>query len=109
MTTIPPGPSPDRLFASIDRFPVRDRTRRVEAPEGILPPKGLDLAAERVRWQEGREALVALLRRLGPLLTGISAAHPMFGPLDGWQFALFVARHEERHLDQLRELLAARG
>jgi len=109
MTTIPPGPSPDRLLASIDRFPVRDRTRRVEAPEGILPPRGLDLAAERVRWQEGREALVALLRRLGPLLTSISAAHPMFGPLDGWQFALFVARHEERHLDQLRELLAARG
>lgn len=106
MATIPPGPSPDRLLDSIDRFPVRDRSRRVEAPEGILPPKGLDLAAERARWREGRAELVALLQRLGPLLTSVSAAHPMFGPLDGWQFALFVARHEERHLDQLRELLA---
>jgi hypothetical protein len=42
-------------------------------------------------------------------LTIVKATHPMFGPLDGWQFALFVARHEERHLDQLRELLASRG
>lgn len=109
MATIPPGPSPDRLLESIDRFPVRDRTRKVEAPEGIRPPRGLDLAAERARWREGREALVALLQRLGPMLTSVKAAHPMFGPLDGWQFALFVARHEERHLDQLRELLAARG
>ena len=109
MATIPPGPSPDRLLESIDRFPVRDRSRKVEAPEGIRPPRGLDLAAERARWREGREALVALLQRLGPMLTSVKAAHPMFGPLDGWQFALFVARHEERHLDQLRELLASRG
>jgi hypothetical protein len=109
MATVPPGPSPDRLLESIDRFPVRDRSRKVNAPEGILPPAGLDLATERARWREGREELVQLLRRLGPLLTSVSAAHPMFGPLDGWQFALFVARHEERHLEQLRELLAARG
>ena len=109
MATIPPGPSPDRLLASIDRFPIRDRSRKVEAPEGIRPPRGLDLAEERRRWREGRAELVRLLERLGLQLTIVQAAHPMFGPLDGWQFALFVARHEERHLDQLRDLLAARG
>lgn len=109
MATIPPGPSTDRLLESIDRYPIRDRSRKVEAPEGIRPPRGLDLAAERARWREGRAELLTLLERLGMQLTIVKATHPMFGPLDGWQFALFVARHDERHLDQLRELLASRG
>ncbi|MFN5153802.1 MAG: DinB family protein [Gemmatimonadota bacterium] len=109
MATIPPGPSPDRLLESMDRFPIRDRSRKVEAPEVISPPRGLDLAEERTRWQSGRAELLTLLERTGLRLTIVQATHPMFGPLDGWQFALFVARHEERHLDQLRELLASRG
>jgi hypothetical protein len=33
--------------------------------------------------------------------------HPFFGPYDGWQWALMVARHEERHLLQLHEVVAS--
>jgi hypothetical protein len=33
--------------------------------------------------------------------------HLLFGPFDGWQWVLSVARHEERHVDQLREVAAA--
>lgn len=106
MSTVPPGPAPARLLSLLDDFPVRDRSRRVQAPEGIRPPADLVLADERARWMTGRAALVETLYRIGPTLTNVRADHPAFGPLSGWQWALFVVQHEERHLEQLREVVA---
>ncbi|MEK0431247.1 MAG: hypothetical protein RL139_1051 [Gemmatimonadota bacterium] len=106
MSTVPPGPAPSRVLSLLDRFPVLDRSRTVSAPAGSQAPRGLVLAEERRRWVDGRAALTSTLARLGPRLSGVRADHPAFGSLDGWQWALFVARHEERHLAQLREVVA---
>lgn len=107
MSTVPPGPAPANLLTLLDAFPVRDRSRKVQAPEGIRPPAGLVLAEERARWVAGRTALVEALHRIGPSLTNVRVEHPALGPLSGWQWALFVSQHEERHLAQLREVLGA--
>jgi hypothetical protein len=105
--TVPPGPSPKTILAILDKTDFKDRSRKLEAPEPIRPPGDVDLVAERARWTDGRAQLLEAIRAAGPRLSLIRHDHPFFGPYDGWQWTLMVARHEERHLLQLHEVVAA--
>lgn len=108
MDTVPPGPSPSKVLQVLDQFPFLDRTRRIMAPEAIRSPGEVDLVAERGRWADGRSQLFGAIRQSGPRLSLIRHSHPFFGPFDGWQWTLMIARHEERHLLQLHEVVAAK-
>lgn len=105
MATVPPGPSSKAVLGLLDRFPFLDRSRKAPAPEGLAPPDTVDVAAERGRWADGRVQLLSAMHDAGPRLSLVRFDHPLFGPFDGWQWSLMVARHEERHLLQLREVL----
>ena len=107
METVPPGPSAKKVVHVLDEFPFMDRTRRLMAPEAIRSPDVVDLVAERGRWADGRTQLFGAIRQSGPRLSLIRHSHPFFGPFDGWQWTLMIARHEERHLLQLHEVVAA--
>ena len=74
---------------------------------GIVRADTVDLEAERGRLADGRVQLLDAMREAGPRLSLIMSDHPFFGPFNGWQWALSVARHEERHIGQLREVAAA--
>lgn len=106
MTTVPPGPSRKGLLEMLDHYQIKDRSKRLESPEGAKPPAVVDLVAERGRLADGRQQLLAIARAAGPRLSLLHFDHMYFGPFDGWQWFLFVARHEERHLLQLAEVVA---
>ncbi len=108
-STVPPGPRTDSVLSLLDKDNFQDRSRKIPAPEGIRPPTTgeIDLVAERGRWNDGRVQLVAAMRHAGPRLSLIRHPHPIFGPYDGWQWSLMIARHEERHLLQLHEVVAS--
>lgn len=103
MATVPPGPSSRQVLTLLDAFPFHDRTRRAAAPAGLEPPATVDVVAERGRWADGRVQLFEAAREAGPRLSLVRHDHPLFGPFNGWQWVLMVARHEERHLAQLQE------
>lgn len=107
MATVPPGPSAKKVLLVLDAFPFHDRTRKLMAPEPTRPPATVDLVAERARWADGRAQLFSAIRQSGPRLSLIRHPHPFFGPFDGWQWTLMIARHEERHLQQLHEVVAS--
>lgn len=107
MTTVPPGPGTAKVLGVLDKFPFLDRTQKRNAPEATSPPATVDLVAERARWADGRVQLFGAIRQSGPRLSLMRYDHPFFGPFDGWQWTLMVARHEERHLLQLHEVVAA--
>lgn len=109
MATVPPGPSSHSVLKVLDHIPFLDRTRRLEAPEGIRPPAQIDLVAERGRLADGRVQLLAAARESGPRLSLVHHEHLYFGAFNGWQWVLMVARHEERHLLQLQETVAELG
>lgn len=109
MATVPPDPSPEGVLAVLDHIPFLDRSRKLEAPEGIRPPEAIDLVAERGRLADGRVQLLAAAYDCGPRLSLVRHDHLYFGSFDGWQWMLMVARHEERHLLQLQETVAALG
>lgn len=105
MATVPPGPAPRDLLGLLDEFPFLDRSQKARAPEGLRPPDEVDVIAERGRWVDGRVQLLVAMQAAGPKLSLVRYDHPLFGPFDGWQWVLMVARHEQRHLLQLREVL----
>lgn len=107
MATVPPGPSPEAVLNVLNHVPFLDRSRKLEAPDGIRPPAEIDLVAERGRLADGRVQLLAAAYDCGPRLSLVRHDHVYFGSFDGWQWVLMVARHEERHLLQLQELVAA--
>jgi hypothetical protein len=107
MDTVPPGPSLAQVTTLLDHIPFTDRSRKVDAPEGTHAPASVDFVAERSRLAEGRAQVIEAARAAGPRLSLMRYDHPRFGPFTGWQWVLMCARHEERHLLQLQEVLAA--
>jgi hypothetical protein len=75
---------------------------RAAEPPGIAAPTG--------SWTDRAEALPRIaasfaaataLPGAAPVMRRRIAAHPLFGPMDGVQWALFAAAHTERHRSEI--------
>ena len=92
---------------SIEEFVERTRAVKLEAPERIRPT-GLPLADSLARLSESRAALQALRPRVERADgRALRFPHPAWGPLDLYQWLLFVGAHEDRHLAQIEALKEA--
>ena len=93
------------LLSSLDHLPLLDRTNFMAAPE-LVQPRG-ELPADRcvAALTESRRALRAALSTGDGLALGtVSAPHVRLGPLTLYQWVLFLAQHERRHAEQIREI-----
>jgi hypothetical protein len=77
----------------------------------MLVPTGQfkDAASVRKAFVEARDHNITYVRETKDDLRGHFLAHPAFGELDGLQWMLVLAGHAERHVIQMREVLAAPG
>lgn len=103
---IGPETSNESILSSLDQFHVIEPPTKAVAPETVIPPEErpigdslLSLAASRTRFKE------ALLAGEGVDLTAVKWRHPGYGDLDLYQWALFVAQHEERHRRQIERTM----
>jgi hypothetical protein len=89
---------------SITEFVERSRTEKYTAPEEIRP-KGEPLSDSLARLRDSRAALRDLRER-AERVDGTRARfpHPVWGPLDLYQWLAFVGAHEKRHLYQIEAL-----
>ncbi len=99
--------SDDSVLGSLDRYALTEVVRKMDAPSSVAPPTDkrvaeslATLAASRVRL---REALVAA-DQLD--LVQVKRPHRILGEIDLYQWALFVAQHEERHRKQIARTIA---
>lgn len=93
------------LLASLDSLRLTDRSRRMSAPEPVMPRGELTAAQGMAALTESREALVSALQQADGLALGrITRDHPILGPLNLYQWVLFVGQHEARHAGQLHDL-----
>ncbi len=100
---------PGRRFepVSIDHFTERSLKEKYEAPEFIRPRGGVSLADSIARMQQIRATLHGMRPRLEAAdLTNARYPHPMFGPLNAYQWLLFIGAHEERHLRQIETIVS---
>lgn len=93
------------LLTSLDSLRLTDRSRRSIAPEPVMPRGRLPAAQGMAALAESRAALVSALEQADGLALGrITRAHPLLGPLNLYQWVLFVAQHEARHAGQLQDI-----
>jgi hypothetical protein len=87
--------------------PILDRTKKVEAPEMVIP-KSEPIEVQQVieRLSESRKELLTVLSTIkdSSILAEKYARHPIFGkiPLDQWIQLLYL--HEQRHIEQIKEM-----
>ncbi len=80
-----------------------DRSTKAQAPAEIVP-SGHMAPREALDQLLSRRAEVADLLQTGTDLRGHVIPHPLFGPLDSYEWILAVAAHSERHTKQIIEV-----
>ena len=94
------------MLGSLDALRLLDRSRRINAPELVMPRGELTAAQGVAALTESRQGLVSALQEADGLALGrISQAHPLLGPLNMYQWVLFVGQHEARHASQLEDIV----
>jgi hypothetical protein len=85
---------------------VTSRSRKVQAPEAVRPTNRWPTAELLVEhFTQSRDHAIAFVSSADGLR---NRTHPHFilGPLDGYQWLLFLAAHSDRHLKQIAEVKA---
>lgn len=94
---------PDRVI--LEAVPVRQT--RVKGPERAMPtgrwPEPAELFAQ---FEATREQTLHLAATAGAGLKERLFPHPIFGPLNCYQWLLFTGTHCERHVKQMEEVMA---
>jgi hypothetical protein len=101
------GPERDAtpVVGTIDMDRVLDRTRRITAAEAALPTGKLDADAAWAAVERARDTLCNAVRDSdGLALADVIHPHPVFGPINLYQWVAFVGGHEARHAAQVMEL-----
>lgn len=89
---------------------VPDRSRKVQAPESVAPKNRFATAAEAVEaFRDRRDETIRFIESTGADLRSHQSPHPFLGPLDAYQWVLFLAAHCDRHIQQMREIAASPG
>jgi hypothetical protein len=84
---------------------IADRSKRRDAPEEFRPPGDADAESAWAALERSRKTLrAAILAGDGLALGGVVQPHPVLGPIDLYQWALFEGSHEARHTGQIREI-----
>ncbi|HEX8499255.1 MAG TPA: DinB family protein [Pyrinomonadaceae bacterium] len=95
---------------SIEEFVERSRGVKIEAPEAVRPGDSRPLSESLAALAGSRAALHALRPRIERADGhALRFPHPGWGPLNLYQWLLFVGAHESRHLAQIEALKEAMG
>lgn len=93
---------------TMDVARVLDRSRPITAGEAVWPRPGVDADAAWAMLVERRESLRALIASTdGLALEEVTAPNMVLGPLNAYQWMVFVGAHEARHTAQIREVAAS--
>jgi hypothetical protein len=84
---------------------ITDRSQRRNAPDEVRPPGDIDAKSAWAALEQSRETLrAAFLAGDGLALSQVIQPHPVLGPINLYQWMLFVGSHEQRHTAQVREI-----
>ena len=102
----PPAGQPDTNGKDeliLDKVPVR--STRVKGPEGVMPTGRWPDFEELLRQFEAtRQRTIGFAEATLADLRAYAFQHPFLGPLDCYQWLLFLATHCERHVGQMEEV-----
>ena len=88
---------------------VRDRRKKLQAPDIGNPLRELSPSTVISAFETGREELIKFIRDTDVPLRQYIVPHPVFGDLDCYQWILSLGAHAERHLKQVLETIDSPG
>lgn len=95
------------VMASLPLELIVDRSQRRNAPEDVQPRGEIDAASAWTALEKARASLRAgALVGDGLALGEVIQKHPVLGPINIYQWLLFVGSHEGRHTAQVVEIAA---
>lgn len=101
-----PARSNESVLGGLDTFALRTGERKLTAPEFVTPDSDVPLEKSVESLLESRRRLREALVGADDLdLTAVKRPHHLMGELDMYQWALFVAHHEERHRNQVERTM----
>lgn len=93
---------------SLDQHIERSLTEKYIAPETVRPSGNVPLGDSLAGLRRTRAALHELRPKLKTIaLSNMTYPHPVFGPLDLYQWLAFIGVHEDRHLRQIEAVLSS--
>jgi hypothetical protein len=106
--TLKPATDTTSILSRLDHRLIIDRRRRVTAGERVIPRGEMGSAQALASLEVSRTKLRELVLAYdGIAIDPVTHPHPVFGPIDAYQWLIFVGSHEARHADQIREIGAA--
>jgi hypothetical protein len=101
---LPPAPD-SSVIGERDSARYLNRQRRIETTEASQPRGELRAAGAMAALEQTRAATRAFVVDTdGFDVAAITLPHPIFGPLNLYQWIVFVGGHEERHALQISEI-----
>jgi hypothetical protein len=86
---------------------IADRSRKFQAPEMIRPSgKYSGRTAVVDAFRDSRDRTIEFVKTTQADLRSHFAPHPVMGSLDGYQWALLISAHTDRHVQQMKEVIA---
>jgi DinB family protein len=93
------------ILGTLAAGPLTDRSRRLQAPEVVVPRQGATVDEGLAALEASRTAVrAAVIDANGLALGTLTQHHPFFGTLDMYQWGLFLGFHDLRHAEQIREI-----
>lgn len=84
---------------------VPDRSRKVQAPESVRPTGRFAAPADAIdEFKKRRDETIRFIEATQTDLRDHVVPHPVLGPMDAYQWVLFLAAHCDRHIQQMREV-----
>lgn len=94
------------IVAALAPFDVIGGSIKVAAPERVFPAPDTDRRQALALLDDARSRLTEwLLAGNGLALGTLVAPHPVFGPMNLYQWGLLVAHHEQRHTRQIARVV----
>jgi DinB superfamily len=103
-----PAGAPDRDVAKMDAMVLQmvpDRSNKRQAPPPLVPTGRWTPAETLAHFLKSRQRTIEFLQSTPDLRAHVSDS-PL-GPLDGYEWLLFIAAHSERHTKQMLEVKAS--
>ncbi|QOY87152.1 DinB family protein [Paludibaculum fermentans] len=92
-------------YALMKNVPLRDQ--KLQAPESIQPNgRFTNIADIEKAFRTARDRNITYVRETKDDLRDHFSTHPALGELDGLQWYILIAAHTERHVNQMKEVLA---
>jgi len=87
---------------------ILDRSIKVDAPKVVQPDsRQFEVSSVVSMLEESRDSLLDILDKIDPeILTFKSVKHPVFGELPLHQWVELIYLHEQRHIEQIKEIKA---